>query len=133
LTRVGILGAPRPLPRHGWLPAGAAALVIAIALPLFLVAGWPLSGWAVAALLWVGAQLLGLLLGRLKPSPDNLAASGVLAFGMMIRLLAVLAVLLVLVASDRDAGLAAALVYGAAYTTELAFSVLGYYSQEPRA
>jgi hypothetical protein len=107
--------------------------VIAITLPLFLVTGWPLTGWAVAALLWVGAQALGLLLGRLKPSPDNLAASGVLAFGMMIKLLAVLAVLLALVASDRDAGLAAALVYGAAYTAELAFSVLGYYSQEPRA
>jgi len=133
LTRVGILGAPRPLPRHGWLPAGAGALVIAITLPLFLVTGWPLTGWAVAALLWVGAQALGLLLGRLKPSPDNLAASGVLAFGMMIKLLAVLAVLLALVAYDRDAGLAAALVYGAAYTAELAFSVLGYYSQEPRA
>jgi hypothetical protein len=133
LTRVGILGAPRPLPRHGWLPAGAGALVIAITLPLFLITGWPLTGWAVAALLWVGAQALGLLLGRLKPSPDNLAASGVLAFGMMIKLLAVLAVLLALVASDRDAGLAAALVYGAAYTAELAFSVLGYYSQEPRA
>jgi len=132
LTRVGILGAPRPLPRHGWLPAGAGALVIAITLPLFLVTGWPLTGWAVAALLWVGAQALGLLLGRLKPSPDNLAASGVLAFGMMIKLLAVLAVLLALVASDRDAGLAAALVYGAAYTAELAFLVLGYYSQEPR-
>jgi hypothetical protein len=45
----------------------------------------------------------------------------------------VLAVLLALVASDRDAGLAAALVYGAAYTAELALSLLGYYAQEPRA
>ena len=38
-----------------------------------------------------------------------------------------------LVASDKDAGLAATLVYGAAYTAELCFSLLGYYSQEPRA
>ena len=30
--------------------------MIALALPLFLVAGWPLKGWAAAALLWVGAQ-----------------------------------------------------------------------------
>jgi hypothetical protein len=51
----------------------------------------------------------------------------------MIRLLAVLAVLLALAASNRGAGLAAALVYGAAYTAELAFSLLGYYAQEPRA
>ena len=134
MTRVGILGAPRPYPeRQRWLGPAAGALVIAVALPLFLVAGWPLAGWAVAALLWVGAQALGLLLARARPSADNLAASGALAFGMMARLLVVLAVLLALVASDKDAGLAAALVYGAAYTAELALSLLGYYGQEPRA
>jgi hypothetical protein len=132
LTRVGILGAPRPVPR-AWVGPLGGALVIALALPLFLVAGWPLTGWAAAALLWVGAQALGLLLARVKPSSDNPAASGVLAFGMMARLLIILAVLLALVASDKDAGLAATLVYGAAYTAELCFSLLGYYSQEPRA
>jgi hypothetical protein len=133
LTRVGILGAPRPVPQQRWLGTAAGALVVAVALPLFLVAGWPFAGWVAAALLWAGAQALGLLLGRVKPSAENVAASGALAFGMMIRLLAVLAVLLALAASDRGAGLAAALVYGAAYTAELAFSLLGYYSQEPRA
>jgi hypothetical protein len=133
LTRVGILGAPRPIPQQRWLGTAAGALVVAVALPLFLVADWPFAGWVAAALLWGGAQGLGLLLARVKPSPDNVAASGVLAFGMMIRLLAVLAVLLAFAASNRAAGLAAALVYGAAYTVELAFSLLGYYAQEPRA
>ena len=134
MTRVGILGAPRPYPeRQRLLGPAAGALMIALALPLFLVAGWPLTGWAVAAVLWVGVQALGLLLARVKPSPDNVAASGALAFGMMFRLLVVLAVLLALAASDRDAGLAAALTYGAAYTGELAISLLGYYGQEPRA
>jgi len=133
LTRVGILGAPRPIPQQRLLGTAAGALVIALALPLFLVAGWPVSGWLAAALLWVGAQAFGALLARVKPSPDNVAASGALAFGMMIRLLAILGVLLALVASDREAGLAAALLYGAAYTAELSFSLLGYYSQEPRA
>jgi hypothetical protein len=133
MTRVGILGVPRPIPQQRWLGTAAGALVVAVALPLFLVADWPFAGWVAAALLWGGAQGLGLLLARVKPSPDNVAASGVLAFGMMIRLLAVLAVLLALAASNRAAGLAAALVYGAAYTAELAFSLLGYYAQEPRA
>ena len=132
MTRVGILGAPRPVPQQRWLAAAAGALVIALALPLFLVAGWPLSGWAVAAVLWVGTQALGLLLARVKPSADNVAASGALAFGMMARLLIVLVVLLALAASNRDAGLAAALTYGVAYTAELAVSLLGYYVQEPR-
>jgi hypothetical protein len=132
LTRVGILGAPRPIPRR-LAPALGGGLVIALALPIFLLAGWPLSGWAIAALLWVGSQALGLLLSRLSPSADNIAGSGVLAFGMMIRMLAVLVVLLVVVASDKDVGLAAALVYGLAYTAELGLSLAGYYSQEPTA
>jgi hypothetical protein len=132
LTRVGILGAPRPIPRR-LAPALGGGLVIALALPVFLLAGWPLSGWAIAALLWVGSQAFGLLLSRLSPSADNLVGSGVLAFGMMIRMLAVLVVLLVVVASDKDVGLAAALVYGLAYTAELGLSLAGYYSQEPTA
>ena len=132
MTRVGILGAPRPIPRR-LAPALGGGLVIALALPIFLLAGWPLSGWAIAALLWVGSQALGLLLSRLSPSADNIAGSGVLAFGMMIRMLAVLVVLLVVVASDKDVGLAAALVYGLAYTAELGLSLAGYYSQEPTA
>jgi hypothetical protein len=133
LTRVGILGAPRPAPQQRLLGVAAGALVIALALPLFLVAGWPLAGWAAAALLWAGAQALGALLARVKPSSDNVAASGVLAFGMMFRLLLILVVLLALTASNREAGLAAALLYGGAYTAELGLSLLGYYSQEPRA
>ena len=133
MTRVGILGAPRPIPEQRWLGSAAGALVVVLALPLFLVAGWPFTGWLAATLLWIGAQGLGLLLARVKPSADNLAASGALAFGMMARLLVVLAVLIALAASDRDAGLAAALVYGAAYTAELGLSLVGYYTQEPRA
>ena len=132
MTRVGILGAPRPVPRRWAGPLGG-ALTIALALPLFALAGWRLSGWAIAALLWLGVQAFGLLLGRVRPSSQNLAASSALAAGMMLRLLAVLAVLLAVTASDRMLGLAAALVYGAAYTAELALGLAGYYSQEPTA
>jgi hypothetical protein len=121
------------MPQQRRLALAAGGLVIAVSLPLFLVAGWPLTGWAVAAVLWVGVQAFGALLARVKPSSEHVAASGLLAFGMMFKLLVVLAVLLALAASDKDAGLAAALVYGAAYTAELALSMLGYYAQEPRA
>jgi len=130
--RVGVLGAPRQIPGR-LAPVIGAGLVIALALPLFLVAGWPVAGWGVAAVLWVGTQAFGLLLTRLKPSPDNLAASSVLAFGMMLRLLAVLVVLLAVVSSDAGVGLAAALVYGLAYTVELGLSLATYYGQEPTA
>ena len=130
--RATALGAPRPVPGR-LLPVAASALVIVLALPLFLLAGWPLAGWAIAAVLWVGVQAIGLLLARIRPAPDNLAASGVLAFGMMGRLLAVLVVLVAVAASDGALALAAALVYALAYTSELAVSVATYYVQEPTA
>ena len=76
MTRIGIL-ASRVRSRGGWTARSAAALVILLALPVFLLAGWSLTGWAIAAVLWLGVQAFGLLLGRLKPSPDNVAASGV--------------------------------------------------------
>ena len=41
--------------------------------------------------------------------------------------------LLAVASSDRELGLAVALVYGAAYTAELAVGLLGYYGQEPTA
>ena len=126
------LGAPRPVPGR-LLPAAAGGVVVALALPIFLLAGWRFSGWAIAAVLWVGVQALGLLLARIRPSPDNLAASGVLAFGMMGRVLAVLVVLVAVAASDNRLALAAALVYALAYTAELAVSIASYYLQEPRA
>jgi hypothetical protein len=126
------LGAPRPIPSR-FVGVAAGGLVIVLALPLFLLADWRLAGWAIAAVLWLGTQALGLLLARIRPSADNLAASGVLAFGMMARVLAVLVVLVAVAASDRKLGLAAALVYAAAYTAELAMSIAGYYAQEPRA
>jgi len=126
------LGAPRPVPGR-LLPVAAGAGVIALALPIFIVAGWPVDGWVVAAVVWLGVQALGLLLARVRPSPDNLAASSVLAFGMMGRLLAVLVVLVAVTASNHAVGLAATLVYALAYTAELAVSLASYYVQEPRS
>ena len=130
--KTSALGAPRPIPGR-LLPVAAGAGVIALALPVFLVVGWPVRGWAIAALVWIGVQGLGLLLARVRPSADNLAASSVLAFGMMGRLLAVLVVLVAVTASNRTVGLAATVVYALAYTAELAVSLASYYVQEPRA
>ena len=126
-----VLGAPRPVPGR-LLPVAAGAVVIALALPIFAVTDWPFDGWVVAAVVWVGVQTLGLLLARVRPSADNLAASSVLAFGMMGRLLAVLVVLVAVTASDKSVGLAATVLYALAYTAELAVSVATYYVQEPR-
>ena len=127
----GALGRPRPLPGR-IVPVVAGAAVIALALPVFLVAGWRASGWALAAVLWVASQAFALLLARLRVGMGNLAASGVVAFGMMFRGIAVMVVVIAVAVSDARLALAAALVYALAYTLELGVSVVSYFGGEPR-
>jgi hypothetical protein len=122
---------PRPVPsRFG--PIAAGATVIALALPVFAVAGWPLRGWALGAILWVGAQALGLLLSRLPLGADNLAASGVRGVGMMFRPVAVMVVVIAVAASDPEVGVAAGLLYALAYSLELGLSMLSYFGSPAR-
>ena len=121
-----VVSTPRPVPGR-LLPALAGGTVVALALPIFLLGGWPLAGWALAAVLWAGGQALGLLLARVRAGPTNVAASGVLGVGMMFRAVAVMAVLLAVAASDGSLAVGAAVVYALAYTLELALSVVTYF------
>jgi len=127
-VRQGVLATPRPAPRRV-LPIAAGATLLALALPVYLLLDWRLTGWALAAVLWVGAQALGLLLARLRSGLGNLAASGVLAFGMMFRAIAVMVVLLVVAVSDGRLALSAAVLYALAYTLELGVSVVEYFGR----
>jgi hypothetical protein len=117
---------PRPVPQRT-LPVAAAAVVVAIALPVFLLAGWRWQGWALGAVLWTGSQALGWVLTRFRTGAGNLAAAGVVAFGMMFRAIAVMVVVFAVAVSDASLGVAAALLYALAYTTELALSLVSYF------
>ena len=121
-----VVSTPRPEPGR-LLPVSAAATVIALALPIFLIAGWPLAGWALGAVLWVGGELLGLALSRVRATSPGNAASGVMGVGMMFRGIAVMAVLLVVITSNKSVGIAAALLYALAYTLELMLSLVTYF------
>jgi hypothetical protein len=101
--------------------------VIALALPVFVTAGWPLRGWALGAILWIGAQALGLLLSRLELGADNLAAAGVRGVGMMFRPVAVMVVVIAVAASNAEVGVAAGLLYALAYSLEFGLSLLTYF------
>jgi len=126
----GIFSTPRPLPgRLGPTLAGSA--VVALALPVFAVAGWPLGGWGLAAVLWVAAQAFTLLLARLPASTDNVAAAGMRGIGTTSRALLVGVPLVVATVSDETVGIAAAGVYVLAYTVELGTGLVTYFSQEP--
>jgi len=123
----GTFSTPRPVPGH-LAPAVAGATVILLALPVFLVAGFPVAGWALAAVLFVAGQALWFVLTRVVRRPGSVAAVGVAGFGMTFRAMAVGIPLVIVTATDVRVGIAAALVYALAYTPELAVSLLAYFS-----
>src|SRR5919198_476273 len=59
-----------------------AALVLLLAQPVFLLAGWSLAGWALGALLWTALEAIEVVLARFRRRTGNVAASAVLAFGL---------------------------------------------------
>ena len=118
---------PRQAP-PALLPAAAGGIVIAVALPIFLLAGWRVTGWAIGAILWLGSELLGLVLTRLQSRTGNLAAAGVVAFGMLFRGIAVMVVVFAVAVSDKWLGLAAALTYAAGYSATFGLQLLTYFA-----
>jgi hypothetical protein len=122
---------PRPMPSR-LAPALAGASVIVLAFPVFVVAGFPLAGWALGATLWIAAQVLGLVLTRLQLGAGNLAHSGVVGIGMSFRAVAVMAVAIAVATVDARVGVAAALLYALAYTLELLVSLALYFGSPAR-
>ncbi len=122
----GIFATPRPVPGR-MLPAAGGALVLALALPVFLVAGWPVGGWALGALLWVALEAIEALLTRLRGDGSNVAASALLAFGLTFKAVIVLAVLFATAVSNPHLALAATVVYVLAYTFQLGLALATYF------
>jgi hypothetical protein len=127
----GALLTPRPMPDRR-LAVVFGGAVVALALPIFVVAGWRVQGWALGAVLWAASQALGLLLARVGIHEPTLRGSGVVAFGMMARGILLGVVLVVLAAADPHLALAGGLVYAAAYSAELALSLTLYFAGSPR-
>jgi hypothetical protein len=122
---------PRPEPGHLW-PAAGGTLLLAVALPAFLVAGWPLGGWGLAAVLWLAVHAIDLFLARARRQTGNLAASGVQAFGLFFKSIGLLVALFATVATDPHLAVAAALTYALAYTAELGLSLVFYFGAATR-
>ena len=124
--RSSLLTPPRPEPGHLW-PALAGSLVILFALPLFLILGWRVSAWGLAAVLWLGIHALDFILRRARRDTGNLAASGMQAFGLLFKTLGLLVVLFAVAAANPHLALVAAIVYALAYTLELGLSMVAYF------
>ena len=101
-----------------------------LALPVFLVAGFPLDGWALAAVLWAAGEALGLWLARLPIGADHLGFSGLAALAHSFRGIGVMVVLLIVTVANRDVGIAAVAVYALAFTLSLGVSLVEYFGGE---
>ncbi len=123
---------PRPVPDR-LAPALAGGTVVALALPVFAIAGWPLAGWALAAVLWAAAQVFALVLTRLSGDADNLAAVGMRGIGTTSRGLLVGIPLVAVTVSDEWVGISAAALYALAFTVELATGLVSYFSGTAKA
>jgi hypothetical protein len=121
-----VLGKPRPLPSR-LVPTIAGTILVLLALPVFLVAGWPLTGWLLAAVLWAAGQALEFLFARLPLGADNLASSGVVGLGMAFRGIGVMIVLLAVTVANQPVGVAAVIVYALTYTLSLGISIVEYF------
>ena len=128
----GVFSTPRPIPsRMGPTVAGGA--LIALALPVFAVAGWPLKGWLLAAVLWGGALVFSLLLARLPGGPGNLAAASMRGIGTTSRALLVGIPLVAVTVANESVGVSAAILYALAFTAELVVGLVAYFGTEPGA
>jgi hypothetical protein len=121
--------ASHPVPQSN-RPIIASGIVVAAALPIFLIAGWPILGWALAAVLWVAAQLVGRVIRRMPLGMDNVPTSGVAAMGRMVRTITVGVVLVTATVWDQSVGLSAALTYAVAFSVEFGMSLASYFGSE---
>ena len=124
--RGGIVTTPRPVPGR-LIPVAGGAIVLLIALPVFLIAGWRISGWALGAVLWAGMQALNFVVTRMRGRTSSLAAAGVQGFALFFKAIALLVVLAAVAATDAHLAVAAALTYALAYTFELGLSLVAYF------
>jgi len=125
-----LFSTPRPEPSH-LLPAAGGAVVLVLALPVIALLGWSVAGWALAAAIWVGVHALDVVVARARATPGA-AASGLQAFALFFKAVALLVVLFAALAANRDVALAAALTYALAYTCELGLSLVLYFGSPAR-
>jgi len=125
----GMLSTPRPVPGRR-VPMLAGAAVVVLALPVFLVAHFSLSGWALAAVLWAAGEALAAWLGKLPTGADHLRTSGLVALAHSFRGIGVVIVLATVTLANRPVGIAALAVYALAYSLSLGVSLLEYFGGE---
>jgi hypothetical protein len=121
-----LFSTPRSEPSH-LLPAAGGTVVLVLLLPVIALVGWSIAGWGLAVLLWLGLHALDLFVLRTRSKPAGATSSGIQAFALFFKLIALLVVLFAALAADGNVALTAVLTYGLAYTFELGLSLATYF------
>ena len=98
--------------------------ILALALVLFLVAGWPIAGWLTGAGAWVVQRLINEFAVRKSNSAEDVRARvGWLAGSMILRGWVVAGIIVAVGLNDSDAGLGAAVLFLAVFTLQLTMTM----------
>jgi hypothetical protein len=103
-------------------------VILAIALPIFVVAGWPLGGYAAGALAWIVQRVIAELLARRAAASDDpravvgLVAGSMIGRGWLVALTIFGAYLVA--GNDDDVGLAAAVLVVVLFTAYFTVSLI---------
>ena len=103
-------------------------VLLAAALPVFLIAGWPMLGYVVAAAAWLAQRGIQLVATRRVRSSmaggDRRAALGIMGATTLARVWLIALAVLIVGLVEREAGLAAALLSAALFTLYFGSQVL---------
>ena len=98
------------------------------------IAGWPLKGWALAAVLWVASADLRSWYWRafrtapITSPPRECGNRNDISRGLLVGI-----VLVIVTVSNETVGLAAAILYAIAFTVELGVGLATYFGEEAKA
>src|SRR3954447_15187453 len=99
-------------------------LVLALALPLFVVAGWPIVGWLLGAGVWALQRLISeYAVRKAEASDDPRTKVGLLAGSMIGRGWLVAGIIIAVGLGNNDAGLSAAILFLITFTAQFTMTL----------
>lgn len=107
-------------------------LVLGLALPVFLLAGWPLLGYVAGALAWLAQSAVRAWAnGKAQGSDDPRRVAGIVTGSMIGRGWLVAITIFAAGMVENDAGLAAAVLFLVVFTVSFASSMILRPFQQP--
>jgi hypothetical protein len=95
-------------------------VLLAVALPVFLLAGLPMAGYAVSVVVWLAQRAIRVVLNRrARAAPEPRTVAGLMVASMLARGWLVAGAIFAVGLTDNDAGLAAAVLCLALFSVYL--------------